>query len=186
MPKPLTYEFNLIATDPFFETTAGKILLWTVSIGRYIIIFTATVVIVSFASRFYLDRKLTDLNNEIHQKSAVIESQQQLENDFRFTQFRIQTYEQMEKQNNLARIFPLLQKIVPRNLILRRLEINQDELSAESIALSNEALNFFISNMQLSEHFRDIVVERIESRDEKSIGFRVIVKAKYSIPEERD
>ena len=184
MSKPLTYELNFIAIDPFFETTVGKVLLWTVSIGRYIIIFTATVVIVSFASRFYLDRKLTDLNNEIHQKSAVIESQHQLENDFRFTQFRIQTYEQLEKQDNLTRIFPILQKIVPRNLILRKLEIKQDELIAESIALSNDALNFFISNMQLSEYFQDIAVERIESRDEKSVGFRVTVKAKYNIPEE--
>ncbi len=184
MSKPLTYDINLLVKDPFLDSTFGQVLKWAVNIGRYIIIFTEVIVIISFGSRFYLDRKLASINKSINQKAAVIESHQELENNFRLVQAKINNYQQIEQQDNLVRIFPPLQQVVPRNVVLQSLRINQSEISAESIALSNDALNYFISNLQLSPHFQEISVNRIETRDQKRIGFKVRVSAEYSIPKE--
>ena len=99
MPKKaIKYKINLIPEDPFFKTPMGRTLNWSLNIGRYILIFTLLVVILSFGSRFVLDRRLTDLNEAIYQKQLIIESQAQLEKDFRLAQAKIQSYQEIEQQ----------------------------------------------------------------------------------------
>jgi Tfp pilus assembly protein PilN len=183
MPKPLTYDFNLIPKDPFFESTLGRILVWATNAGRYILIFTEFIVIISFVARFTLDRRLADLNKDISQKANLIKSQSQLESDFRLAQVKLDNFSKLDQQTNVAEVFPLIQQIVPRNVVLEKLKITQQEVEVESIALSNEALNYFISNLQLSPHFHNIQVSKIETREEDQIGFRVLVSAAYKIPE---
>jgi hypothetical protein len=61
--KKLDINVNLLPQDPFFETVFGRFLKWALSIGRYIVIFTELIVILSFASRFTLDRMVTDLTH---------------------------------------------------------------------------------------------------------------------------
>jgi hypothetical protein len=69
MPKQ---EINLLPREEFEKKPIGKFLTWALSIGRYIIIFTELIVILAFLSRFKLDRDLSDLNQSIREKQAVI------------------------------------------------------------------------------------------------------------------
>ena len=179
--KKQNYNFNLVPQDPFFETGLGRFFNWSLNVGRYIVIFTEMVVIASFASRFVLDRQITDLNDSIHQKQMIIQSQSQFESEFRLAQSKIQNLQQLQQQSNLAEVFPLLQQIMPSELRLNRLSIKQQTLNGEGVALSNRALNTFISNLQLSPHFSDISVGRIESREERRVGFEIQFSANYAI-----
>jgi len=179
MPKPLKYNINLLPEDPFFKTNTGRILSWSLNVGRYIVIFTELVVIVSFASRFVLDRRMTDLNESIYQKQLIIESQSELETNFRLAQAKIQSYQAIEQQSNLVEVFPLLQQVVPNDFRLRYLRIQQNQISGESIAFSNNALNLFISNMQLSPYFDNISVSKIETSEDLSFGFAVNFTANF-------
>lgn len=177
MPKPADIKINLAPKDPFFETTIGKFLNWALHVGRYIVIFTELVVILSFASRFTLDRRVTDLNESIHQKRIIAESYGPLENNFRLAQEKIKSYEQIEQTNNLVEVFPKLQRVVPKNIQLVDLLVEPNGISLEAVAASNNALNLFINNLQLSPDFSEVTVSRIETRGEKQPGFVVLVKA---------
>ena len=181
MPKKLNYNINLLPKDPFFETSAGRVLNWSLNAGRYIVIFTEIIVILSFASRFVLDRRVTDLNESIYQKQLIIQSQEQFEHEFRLAQAKIQNYQQISQQDNLIEVFPVFQSIVPSDLRLEKLSVRQDNITGEALALSNNSLNTFISNLQLSPHFQNISVSRIEARDEKRTGFIVQFSAQYQI-----
>ncbi len=181
MSKSVKYKINLIPQDPFFKTKLGQAMTWSLNVGRYIVIFTQVVVIIGFASRFVLDRMLTDLNESIYQKKLMIESQAQLERDFRLAQAKISSYQQLQQQSNLVEVFPLLQQIVPTNFRLRDLTIQQSQISGNSIAFSNEAVNLFISNLQLSPHFENITVSRIEASERRGPGFEVTFKADFII-----
>lgn len=181
MPKSIKYKINLLPQDPFFKTSLGRTMSWSINVGRYIVIFTQIIVIISFASRFALDRQITDLNKSIHQKQLIIESQSQFENEFRLAQAKIKSYQEINQQSNLVEVFPLLQKIVPQDFRLNNLKIQSGVVSGEGLALSNNALNLFISNLQLSPNFYDIVVNKIETTEEQTMGFAVNFNVKFKL-----
>ncbi len=181
MSKTTDIRINLTPKDPFFKTQVGKFLNWAINIGRYIVIFTELVVIVSFTSRFGLDRKLTDLNDAIHQKETIARSYGTLEDDFRLAQEKLDQYEQVEQRNNIAKVFPKLQEIVPDDLTLQELSITRTGIKLEALALTNNALNFFINNLQVSPYFFDVTVEKIEAESKKTGGYTVLVQAGTSM-----
>ena len=70
--QPHHLSINLLPQDPFYETPIGRVMAWASTVGRYLVIFTEVVVIFSFASRFKLDRDLTDLNATILQNHLLL------------------------------------------------------------------------------------------------------------------
>jgi len=176
--KKLDITVNLIPQDPFFETALGRFLKWALSAGRYIVIFTELIVILSFASRFTLDRIVTDLNSALNQKEKVIASYGNLEQKFRFVQRQIEDYQQFKQEANLIDIFPILNENIPNNVVFETLMIRPESINFTGSALSQDSLNVLVNNLQLNPHFAEVSVNKIESRGEKTAGFNFDMKAK--------
>ena len=176
--RPVVLNVNLVPKDPFFQTVLGRSLKWALSVGRYIVIFTELVVIASFATRFTLDRQVTDLNTEINQKKMVIESYGDLEDRFLFVQQQITDYQQLKQEANLVEIFPLLNEMIPSNVILETLTIKPTEVIFAGSALSQTALNVLVNNAQLSPYLDKVSIGSIESRGESTQGVNFDMKAK--------
>ena len=174
----VSLDVNLMPKDPFFETPIGRILNWTLSVGRYVVIFTQLVVILSFATRFVLDRQVTDLNTTINQKRIAIESYQDLEKRFLFIQKQITDIKQLKQESNLMEIFPLLNETIPANIILDDLTIRPNEVVFSGAALSQTSLNVLVNNVKLSPHFDSVSIGKIESRGENAPGLAFDIKAK--------
>ncbi|MBU0576166.1 PilN domain-containing protein [Patescibacteria group bacterium] len=168
---------NLIPKDPFFETIIGKTLRWALSVGRYIVIFTELMVILSFVSRFTLDRQLTNLNDGIHQKEMVIKSYGDLEEKVRLVQTKTDQYQQIEQQANISDIFPALTKITPKSIELSELTIKPTKIAMSGRALSQQSLNILINNFQLSSNFFNVSIDRIEAGDAQKPGFSFLISA---------
>lgn len=169
--KAVAIDINLVPKDPFFETNLGRAFQWALTAGRYIVMFTELVVVLSFATRFYLDRQVTDLNGQIVQKQAVVESYGTLEQDFRDAQERINQYQQIEQTSNLVETFPFLAQVIPDGVTLQELVIYADRVSIMGIATSQRSLNLLINNLQLSPNFSNVVVSTIESEGTATPGF---------------
>ena len=168
---------NLIPKDPFFETILGKTLRWSLSVGRYIVIFTELMVILSFVARFTLDRQLTNLNESIHQKQVAIGSYGDLEQKVRIVQAKTDQFQQIEQQTNITDIFPELTRITPTSVQLDELTIKPDKITLSGQTLSQESLNTLITNFQLSGKFFNITVDKIEAGDSKNPGFNFLISA---------
>jgi Tfp pilus assembly protein PilN len=179
--RKLDITINLVPQDPFFETGLGRFLKWALSVGRYIVIFTELIVILSFATRFTLDRMVTDLNSAISQKERVIQSYGELESNFRFVQRQIEDYNQFKQEANLIDIFPILNENVPRDVVFETLLIRPDSINFTGGALSQDALNVLVNNLQLSPYFTQISVNKIESRGEKVAGFNFDMKSNINL-----
>ena len=162
---------NLIPRDPFFGTVIGRALKWTLSVGRYIVIFTELVVIMSFASRFTLDRQVTDLNEAINQKQMVLQSYGSLESEFRVIQKKLENISQLQTSNNLVEIFPRLTKIMPIQVRLNELTVNQTNVIMSGTVPNQEILQKFMNNIQLSPDFANISVGKIDAQGEKVGGY---------------
>lgn len=169
--KTATIDINLVPKDPFFETLLGRSLKWALSAGRYIVMFTELIVVLSFVTRFYLDRQITDLNRAIFQKESVINSYGNFEQEVRAIQTRIAQYEEIEQSANIADTFPSLAEVVPTGIKLDELVIYPDRVALKGTVLSQKSLNILINNLQISPKFHNIVVSTIESEGIKSSGF---------------
>ncbi len=183
MKKPAVIDINLVPKDPFFETPIGKILKWALSVGRYIVIFTELVVIISFVTRFSLDRQVTDLNESINQKQSVIESYGELEQEVRATQTKIEQYKQISQAADIADVFPQLSAIAPKSIRLDELAIKDNSVTLSGVAYSNASLSLLINNIQLSEDFMNVTVDKIETGDKKDPGFHFTIRAKTEVAE---
>lgn len=166
-----TIDINLIPKDPFFDTLLGRSLRWALSAGRYIVMFTELVVVLSFVTRFYLDRQVTDLNKSIFQKQNVISSYGKFEQQLRDVQEQVNQYQEVEQKENIVDIFPALSEVIPSGVQLEELVIYPDKVTLSGKVLSQKSLNILINNLQISSHFNNVVVNTIESEGPKSSGF---------------
>lgn len=177
MKKPARIEINLVPKDPFFQTPLGRFMQWALSAGRYIVIFTELVVIGSFLTRFTLDRQITDLNNEILQKEEQIKGYGTLEADFRSAQSRVEQYKQVVQERNIAEVFPQLTAITPIEVTYDLVSISPVRVVMSGSALSRDSFNTLINNLQLSNIFKNVTINKIESPEDDLPGFSFDISA---------
>lgn len=183
MPKIVSFDINLAPKDPFFETALGKILKWALSVGRYIVIFTEIVVIMSFVSRFTLDRQITDLNTSINQKQSVIESFGDLEMNVRTAQRLVEEYKQVEQSSEILTTFPALTQVTPPGISLRQLIIRSNQISVTGTTFSQDTLNTLINNITVSPFFTDVEVTKIETDPQQRNSFSFAIGAQLNTTE---
>ncbi len=174
-------KINLIPEDPFFKTILGRTLRWALSVGRYIVIFTELLVILSFVARFTLDRQLTDLNDAIHGQKTAIQAYGQLEDKVRLAQAKVDQYRQIEQRRNLSEVFPALSRIIPTGVLLDELVINQKRVMLNGRTTSQTSLNTLINNLQLSADFSQISVDKIEASGQNEPGFDFSIRAETNL-----
>lgn len=179
MQKPVPITINLVPKDPFFATPIGKVLRWALSAGRYIVIFTELVVIVSFITRFTLDRRVTDLNSSIEQKRQIILSYGNLEENFKATQEKIDQYSQAQQDSNLVVLFQELSQVIPQEILLEKLSIFPNRFNIEGSTLSQTAFNLLVNNLQLTPRFTAIVVSQVESKNGQN-GMQFVINAQVA------
>lgn len=175
--KPAHININLIPKDPFFHTPVGRALQWALSAGRYIIIFTELIVIISFAARFTLDRQITDLNSEIVANAAAIDNYGDLENNFRLAQSKIENIQQIEQDENIVDVFQKLSEVTPQDVTLSQLTITPSSVSITGKTLSQTSFNLLVNNLQLSPQFKNVTVGKVESEQEGSPGLLFNINA---------
>jgi len=171
MKKPAKININLLPKDPFLVSPLGRFLQWSLTVGRYLVVFTELIVIISFGSRFSLDRRITDLNASILQKKTIIQSYGDLESNVREIQKKTDSYTQVEQKQSLADAFPALSEITPVDVQLTNLTIQPSAVSFSGKTNSTTSLNLLINNLVLSNKFSDVSVEKLTSGTAQEPGF---------------
>lgn len=177
MNKAARVNINLLPKDPFFSTRFGQILRWALTAGRYIVIFTEIVVIMSFIARFTLDRQVTDLNSSIERKKQVVLSFGNLEDNFRTVQEKISQFKQSEQETNIVETFENLSSVVPKGITLNELAIRPTSLTIAGNTFSRNAFNLLVNNLQLSPNFSNINVGQVQSSDEDTGSIEFSIQA---------
>jgi len=168
MKPARSIDINLLPKDPFYDSVAGRVVLWSLSVGRYLLVFTLATVIISFASRFNLDRQRTDLNAKIYQQLSVIESYGPLESDFKAAQHKIQVYADAADQKNLTEVFSSLSAVTPPEVVIEKLSVTPENVQVTGSAPSQDVFNTLITNLQLSKDFSNITVTKVEANSAAS------------------
>ena len=79
---PSKKEISLLPAEENLNTFSARFLKWVTSVGRVVIVFVELIVIGAFLSRFWLDRKNSDLSETLRQQKAILASTQEFEKDY--------------------------------------------------------------------------------------------------------
>jgi Tfp pilus assembly protein PilN len=157
---------NLLSQDEFSQSAVGRVMLWALSIGRYVVVFTELIVIMSFLSRFKLDRDLTNLNEDINRQKAIILSYGNLENDFRFAQAQLELVRSTQNQLPPTDILALLSKTTPTDVRIDQLQMTDKGMQLSATALSTQGFVRFIANLLGSEAVSHLTLNGVNSKDQ--------------------
>lgn len=160
---------NLSNKNELEKTPLGKILNWSMNVGRYIIIFTEFLVIIAFLIRFKLDQDLANLNKQIKQKQEIIASLQEVEYKTESLQQRLAFVERVEAENySSSEILKEIIKITPIDTIFTDLTIKERVVNINGTALSNVGLNTFLNGLTQNKKFSEISLDTVSSEGEKN------------------
>lgn len=168
--KPIA--INLLGQEDLKHTPHGRIISWALTYGRYIMIGTEIVVLLAFISRFSLDRRLTDLKEEITQKQAILEANVSLEQDIRNLQDTLVKLKQtMTNQSVPLDTLTLLQTLLPAGVYVETLDIATDRVSVSAVAGSTYGFSQFLTNLQATKQFSQVDIGDIK-KSEAGIEFK--------------
>lgn len=165
---------NLLGEEGLEHSPWGRILTWATTYGRYIMITTEIVVLLAFISRFSLDRKLTDLKEEIAQKQAIIEANIGFESEFRALQERIRTIKLLTTDQGRPRdILEELQRLVPPDVYFESMTLTDTSLTAKTTAATTAGFSQLLANLKESTLLRTIEVGDMKKNPLTGIQFQL-------------
>ncbi|MCX6793975.1 MAG: hypothetical protein NTY06_02615 [Candidatus Gottesmanbacteria bacterium] len=171
MPKDAA--INLIGEEEMEHTPVGRIVTWAVTYGRYIMIGTEIIVLLAFISRFSLDRKLTDLNDEVSQKQAIIDANHEFETDFRTLQdklTKIQTL--LTTPATTVDALMTIQTLLPNDVHLETLDITDQSVIGNVVANTTGGFSQMIANLQAASIFSQVEIGNVERSPTTGIQFK--------------
>ncbi len=174
-------EINLLPKEPWETGILGQLIPWTLSVGRYVVVFVELIVISAFLYRFGLDRQLTDLNEKIKQKQAIVSSYGDLEAKFKRVQGQLEKIKTTDEASvKIDEVLDKISQITPTDAAYDSITINQKEISLQGRVLSEAGLATLLTQAQTSQGFSDVRLENVSSGTEKeqAIIFRMSLSFK--------
>ncbi len=170
---------NLLGNDELSSSPYARVVSWALTYGRYIMIGTEIVVLLAFLSRFSLDRKLTDLREEIEQKQVVINVNQELETDIRFLQDHIVKikslmYHQAQTFNHLS----LVTKYIPPDVTITSFDATKEKVTVDVIAGTTGGLHQFLTDLQKAPYVNRVDIGDMRRNPVTGIEFKLTLYVK--------
>lgn len=173
MPTAPT-NINLLQKSDLEHSAVGRITTWAVTYGRYIMIGTEIIVLLAFIARFSLDRKLTDLKEEITQKQAILVANGAFEQEVKSIQNRLSNIKTLTSdQTKPADLILFLQTILPRDVYLGSIDVSSDKLIMEAVAGTTEGFSQFLTSVAGSRDIQGLEIGDIQKQPGKGITFKL-------------
>jgi len=159
-------QISLLSDAPFDLTIQGRIVNWLTTWGRAILVLVELVVIGAFFSRFWLDRKNSDLSDSLRQKRAILESTLEFEGEFRNLQKRFSDASlALSKEEDLFYPLNTIANSLPSGVTLKSFSFSQKEestIASLTISIFSErGLSSFIAQLLRDERVDSVRVGSI-------------------------
>lgn len=163
---------NLIGEEEMEHTPTGRIIMWAVTYGRYIMIGTEIIVLLAFISRFSLDRKLTDLNEEVSQKQAIINANHDFEVQFRTLQEKLaKTQALLTAPPVTSNALSTIETLLPADTRLEGLTIAEDRVIGTVVANTTSGFAQLVANLQAARTFSQVEIGDVNRAPTTGIQF---------------
>lgn len=173
MPADTT-RINLLGSQDLEHTPWGRIIAWATTYGRYIMITTEIVVLLAFISRFSLDRKNTDLTEEVTQKQAILEANVSFEQTIRTLQANITTAQKLlANQSKPVDITTMMETMLPPDVYLTSYTLTGNKLTLEASAGTTAGFSQLLSNLAAVKQFKNVALDGVSRSSTTGITFKI-------------
>lgn len=155
---------DLLAREDFAQRSIGRLLLWILTVGRYIVIFTELIVIAGFVTRVILDRNLSHVNEDLFEQKAILSSYQPVEERLRRIDQQFASYDRIQSGRlDASQLIADLTQITPADLRYEFLDISPESVEIRAVALSPGGFAVYITKLQAYPAFTDLLLESIQT-----------------------
>lgn len=172
MPIKKSKQINLLPQSEFDTSPLGRILKWALSTFRVMVIVTELIVMSAFLSRFWLDAKNSDLNDEINVNKSQVLAYSDIEANLRLYQKKISIAKSLYSQKRMSDIVTTVSNAMPAEISLMSITITGKQLEIKALALSEKSVAQFLVNLNNQETISDVNLTQIGSSVE-NIGATV-------------
>lgn len=142
-----------------------KLLNWTLSIGRLIVILTEVIAVITFLYRFSLDDSIVNLHSTIKQKQNIIIALKTDEESYRNLQERLVIADKYSKEadkfyQNISKI----QDLISDDVKINNLTINKDKISLGIDTPSLVSLSRVIDSLKAQQNVKSINIDDISNK----------------------
>jgi len=174
-PAPIpSVSVNLLEHEEYEDSVINRLISWAVTYGRYIMIGTEIIVLLAFISRFSLDRKLTDLREEINQKQIILKANQQFEDDFKATQKKLTSIRKLLINQKLAgdTLF-LVSSLLPTDVYLDEFHLVQNKVTIGAISGTTNGFSQFLATIGSRKEFTNVEITDIRKNTLVGVEFKI-------------
>ena len=165
---------NLLGTQDLGHTPWGRLVEWATTYGRYIMITTEIVVLLAFISRFSLDRKNTDLTEELGQKQAIIEANLDFERDIKSLQAHLTTAKiLLADQAKPIEVVNILESLIPADVYLSSIRYIAQQIKHFRNRRHHERICTILSNLQSIQQIQNVMLGDIRREPTTGIVFQL-------------
>ncbi|MBL7036352.1 PilN domain-containing protein [Candidatus Microgenomates bacterium] len=171
---------NLLPSEEFKSSSWGRVLKWVLTTFRVMVIVCEMVVMGAFLSRFWLDAKNSDLNEEINVVKAQVLAYEPVETEFRSLQKKLSIANELYSEQKISAIIDTLGQYLPPDVLLNTVSFVDKSIQIKSSSFSEKSIIQFIVNLESTELFDEITLSQISSgsEDESYITFTIKTKLK--------
>lgn len=158
---------------------------WLTTVGRWIIVITELIVILAFISRFWLDRKNSDLSEIVRQQQSILESTKYFESEYTSFQERLSNIkEAYASQPKYDKYLLSLIKSTPQDLVYDTISTqknsNNEIITTASLISSNEeSIVNFVSNLMLNPDIKTVEINKIEKKPKEN-NYTILVSLVFN------
>lgn len=177
MADSLNVNINLIGKPKV--SFSQDFLKWTFNIGRVIIVTTEIIALGALAYRFYIDRQIIDLHDQIKRQQLFVESQADKEISYRSIQDRLTNIKITEANTNIKiNIMNNIQKSVAQgDFSSTNLSIDQNSIKLDGVTFSIFTINSFIDALKKNPDVSSISLDDVASTT-TGIQFKLTIELK--------
>lgn len=158
---------------------ATNFVKWTFNAGRIIIATTELVVLFALGYRFYLDRKIIDLHDQIKNNKRLVEIQAPKEAKYISIQNRLSIIKKTELNTDIKiKIMGNILDLISRgDFVSSNLTVDQNSVHLDGIAFSIFTINSFIDDLKKNEDVTSISLDDFSSGQD-GIHFSLAIELK--------
>lgn len=164
MPINHIKSINLLPQNEFEASSWGRILKWALSSFRIMVIITELIVMAGFLSRFWLDSRNSDLNEELKYNTAQVLAYQEVEDRLKQNQAGLAKIKEYLNKANYSQILKAIAGSLPSdaNIISIQTEIDKKFVIVGQ-AYSEKSIAQFMVNLKQTSIFNPLTIIAIDS-----------------------
>jgi hypothetical protein len=167
-----------MAKEPFsidlLQKQKGKnidrVINWSLTIGRVLVIVTEFVALAAFLYRFSLDQQLIDLHTKIKQEQAIVAYFKKNEDTYRNLQNRLSLASSLiSTETKREKIFEDVLGFAPQGLTFNTVSLYPDRVQIQADINSVNSLSVFVNALRSYPPVANVSIDKIENKTSASV-----------------